>query len=58
LVKQIKEVPVGGKFGWKLIGNADKRSIRRRKIWLETTVIGNADKRSTGRRKIWLETNW
>ncbi len=36
LVKQIKEVPVGGRFGWKLIGNADKRSIRRRKIWLET----------------------
>jgi hypothetical protein len=26
----------GGRFGWKLIGNADKRRGRKRKIWLET----------------------
>jgi hypothetical protein len=36
LVTRIKEVAEGGRFGWKLIGKADKRSTGRRKIWLET----------------------
>jgi hypothetical protein len=56
LVMQIKEVPVGGRFGWKLIGKADKRSTGRRRFGWK--LIGNADKRSIRRRKIWLETNW